>query len=465
MSFISITFLTAKKKKKKKSMQVTSCLILLLSLCQVCVVSSKGRNHTRAVDNDDVISLIVGGTDAGVGVHTHQVALFHKDGSFSCGGILVAHDVVITAEHCVDYVSVAKIGLYFLNNPTGSETISICGKVTQPNGDDIALLKLCQVSSLAQQGIVKTIKLNASPSVPTVGQVLTVTGWGDTTEGGTLSNTLQKVDVNYISQDTCTANYDYYDYYPPTSAEMCAGVTGGGKDSCQGDSGGPLVIGTSAKDFVLVGVVSRGLGCARPNAPGIYNRISSEVSWVLSQGCAMTAISPCGIQTTNVAPVKPVRKPFVKPAPVPAPKPAPVPALKPAPIKPAAKPAPIKPVPIKPTPKTAPIKPAPIKPATKPVKPAPKPVKPTSPPKKKPSRKPSKKPSGQPTDVPTAAPSVVPSAAPSQCYGSFAVQNNSSSVVLSVTVKGSTYVLNPGDNISMEKICETDTLVLEDIPV
>jgi hypothetical protein len=110
------------------------------------------------------------------------------------------------------------------------------------------------------------------------------------------------------------------------------------------------------------------------------------------------------------------------------------------------------------------------------VNPAPK-VKMTRRPRKKPSRKPSKKPSGKPTDVPivapsdapsavpSAAPSVFPSAAPSQCYGSFAVQNNLSSVVLSVTVKGSTTVLNPGDYISMEKICETDTLVLEDILV
>jgi hypothetical protein len=296
-------------------------------------VSSKGRSKKGPVHGDDVISLIVGGTDAGVGVHTHQVALFGSTStsSFTCGGILVAYDVVITAAHCVDYVTVAKIGLYYLNNPTGSETINICQKVKQPNGDDIGLLKLCQVSSLAQQGIVKTIKLNASPNVPTVGQVLTVTGWGDTTEGGVISNTLQKVDVNYVSQDTCVAIYGV------NSAEMCAGVTEGGKDSCQGDSGGPLVIGTSAADFVLVGVVSGGTGCARPDYPGIYNRISSEISWVLSQGCAMTTISPCGIQTTNG---NPLAAPVVKPVPKPVIKPVPRPVKKPAPIKPAPKPAP-----------------------------------------------------------------------------------------------------------------------------
>jgi hypothetical protein len=90
---ISASYLSQSSLKKKK--KVTRCLILLLSLCQVCLVSSKGRTNTRAVDNDDVITLIVGGTDAGVGVHTHQVPFFRNDGKFWCGGILVAHDVVV----------------------------------------------------------------------------------------------------------------------------------------------------------------------------------------------------------------------------------------------------------------------------------------------------------------------------------------------------------------------------------
>jgi trypsin len=333
---------------------------------------SNGRTRTDSSKND-VISLIVGGTDAGVGAYTHQVALYGSTSStsFTCGGILVAYDIVITAAHCVDSVNVAKIGLYYLNNPTGSETISICQKVKQPNGDDIGLLKLCQVSALAQQGTVRTIKLNANPSVPSVGQVLTVTGWGDTTEGGNISNTLQKVDVNYVSQDTCVAVYGV------NSAEMCAGVTGGGKDSCQGDSGGPLVIGQSAANFVLVGVVSSGNGCARAGFPGVYNRISSEISWVLSQGCAMTSITPCGIQTTNgnplptLAPVfKPVVKPIIKPVATPVIKPVATPVIKPVAtpvIKPVATPV-IKPVAtpvIKPL--AAPvIKPAPTKPVQQP---------------------------------------------------------------------------------------------------
>ena len=43
----------------------------------------------------------------------------------------------------------------------------------------------------------------------------------------------------------------------------------------QGDSGGPLVVSDPDGRWTIVGLTSYGFGCARPNMPGVYARITS----------------------------------------------------------------------------------------------------------------------------------------------------------------------------------------------
>ena len=47
-------------------------------------------------------------------------------------------------------------------------------------------------------------------------------------------------------------------------------------NSWQGDSGGPFVCGGQS-----VGIVSWGLGCARPDFPGVYTQTSYFVDWIM----------------------------------------------------------------------------------------------------------------------------------------------------------------------------------------
>lgn len=53
----------------------------------------------------------------------------------------------------------------------------------------------------------------------------------------------------------------------------------GGQDTCQGDSGGPLWVMEEDR-AVLVGVVSRGRGCAKQHQVGIYTRVKNILPWI-----------------------------------------------------------------------------------------------------------------------------------------------------------------------------------------
>ena len=103
-----------------------------------------------------------------------------------------------------------------------------------------------------------------------VGKTAIVSGYGDSTEGGSESNVLRSVEVEVMDEDKCRVDLRY-----KRNLMICAGVHEGGKDSCHGDSGGPLMVRGDNGKPVLIGVVSFGMGCARPGYPGINARVST----------------------------------------------------------------------------------------------------------------------------------------------------------------------------------------------
>jgi trypsin len=221
----------------------------------------------------DVSVQIVGGTAAVAGDVPYIVSI-QQSGSHFCGGSLINGNTVVTAAHCAVGQSASSLSVRAgsLNRNSGGVTASVSslrvysGFSSSTLDGDVAILKLS--TTIPTSSTISYATLAASGSDPASGTTLTVAGWGTTTEGGaSLPTALRKVDVPVVARATCSSMYGG----GITTNMFCAGLSSGGKDSCQGDSGGPIY--TSSKQ--LVGIVSWGDGCARPNAPGVYTRVGS----------------------------------------------------------------------------------------------------------------------------------------------------------------------------------------------
>ena len=241
------------------------------------VISNKTPKAKPSAPFATITPHIVGGNPATQGDRTYQAYLG------GCGGTIIADTWVLTAAHCVGSGSPSsvRVGLYDRYSNEG-ETISVSQIIAHPNYSgssyDVALLKL---ASPVNSGYVRA-KLPTSEVLQAVaqpGDMLTVSGWGALSEGGSGPDVLHEVDVPVVSTAVCNSSAAYGGQIDDTM--ICAGYQEGGKDSCQGDSGGPIVAAYQGEIY-SIGTVSWGHGCARPNKYGVYARTSHFIDWINS---------------------------------------------------------------------------------------------------------------------------------------------------------------------------------------
>jgi len=222
---------------------------------------------------------IVGGTDAASGANPWQCSL--RRSSHSCGASIISNQWLVTAGHCIDGASPSSLTIRCntLTHASGGQDYAVARLVLHEQYDswnldnDIGLVQISGTFALGSTENINSIPLPAQGETFPDGAIVRVTGWGAIYEGGSLPARLQTLDVPIVNQDTC--NQQYSGFNPVTAQMFCAGVPEGGKDSCQGDSGGPVVYNSK-----LIGAVSWGLGCARPNYPGVYTRVASFRNWI-----------------------------------------------------------------------------------------------------------------------------------------------------------------------------------------
>ncbi|CZF81502.1 Trypsin [Grimontia celer] len=250
-------------------------MALAMTLMSPCLFAAETINQNPA----EVSPRIVGGVDANPAEWKFYTQIVNSNSNRSfCGASYIGDGFVLTAAHCVDtdapnHIAV-KIGGYRYNGTDGVR-VNVSEIYIHPNfntrnlANDIALLKLASVPA----GVTPVEIADGSLyQYVSDGDLLTVAGLGRTSEGGSSPTVLQEVDVPLVSDAACRQAGGSYTAVGDVS--FCAGVPQGGIDSCQGDSGGPIVINRGGVTTQL-GIVSWGVGCARPNKYGVYSDIAA----------------------------------------------------------------------------------------------------------------------------------------------------------------------------------------------
>jgi hypothetical protein len=227
---------------------------------------------------------IVGGNTTDISKYPWQVQLGFN-GNLFCGGSLIHPFIVITAAHCLLddegnfelEASEVEIQLGRTLLDSGGEfheafelyADSLYDPETAAN--DVAFVTL----DIPSDGPRIQLAGPTERALWTPGRIATITGWGTTSEGGSLSPILKEAQVPIVADDVCgRPDINGLDFQAATM--ICAGNLAGGTDTCQGDSGGPLQSPIDGGGFRLTGLTSWGFGCAQPNKPGVYSRVASD---------------------------------------------------------------------------------------------------------------------------------------------------------------------------------------------
>jgi len=200
-----------------------------------------------------------------------------------CGGTIICPRFVMSAAQCTAPGSSYKIyiGVHRVPTDLTEDNLHVVKKAhVHPNNYldnyNYAIMELMNPISI--NGDAKAIFLPDGSEKYNNKSLFLTSGWGETSNGGQLSDVLLSVTLPFVPHGVCK------DRYPQLTPQMmCAGDIDKGKiDTCNGDIGGPLAWLDPKTDQVkLSGVVSR-TWCAPgvPGAPGVYADVLNQLEWI-----------------------------------------------------------------------------------------------------------------------------------------------------------------------------------------
>mmetsp|Transcript_7849 Transcript_7849/g.19485 ORF Transcript_7849/g.19485 Transcript_7849/m.19485 type:complete len:528 (-) Transcript_7849:193-1776(-) len=277
--------------------------------------NSVPRELKRGSDETDgITSYVIGGTDADIDEYPYYALMSLSDGSatYTCGGMLIAPNVVLTAAHCADGKGITDYNTYigafgFESTGEGAQLRSCTEFVYHDSwipqeydangnyifgtgvlaGNDFALCKLNEPVYLDEDSV--PVELNKDDSFPgtlPADALLTVVGFGFTSSDrtGGFAPILQEADIPFLDRDECNAFYGGI----ISDTMMCTWDQSGEGAECGGDSGGPVIYKEVQLDgsfrHIVPGLASFSTTpCGA--TPGIFARISQGMDWIEETVC------------------------------------------------------------------------------------------------------------------------------------------------------------------------------------
>jgi len=258
------------------------------------IAGSCARCGIRRQPNQD--NRIVGGDRAGLNEFPWRAALFYRTNrgfSYFCAGGVLSNNWIVTAAHCAKAAQDNNLDVYIdlgdHDFSTATETyhqlfeaadVIIHPRYNQDTMDnDIALIQLSQPYEDAPNIAPICLPFNYRGENFN-GKTVVASGWGAEKEGQKdTPMIIRKVDLDVLSTEKCRP------YFRPrsriTNNMLC--TLKPKKDTCQGDSGGTIdYMDPETKQYMAIGIVSWGYGCARDNKPGVYTKVTNYLDWMQS---------------------------------------------------------------------------------------------------------------------------------------------------------------------------------------
>ncbi|XP_061444559.1 transmembrane protease serine 11A-like isoform X2 [Rhineura floridana] len=242
-------------------------------------------NSCCGTRTDRSVERIFGGNVAGEGEWPWQASL-QLNGIHRCGATLISNSWLVTAAHCFR-------GVRDVNSWTASFGARLRPATMRRNLRQIIIHEHYSQNVMRHEYDIAVVQIARPVEYTTAvhrvclpeatyyfpeNTTCFVTGYGALKDDGPSVGELRQTEVKIIGNEICNRREVYNGVI--SSGMLCAGYLEGGSDACQGDSGGPLVTPDSRGIWYLVGIVSWGDECAKPNKPGVYTRVTYYRDWI-----------------------------------------------------------------------------------------------------------------------------------------------------------------------------------------